>query len=132
MKKLLAFFWNGFRLLLALIVLGVIFSLFVEPPTKEELAEKGYFGVSINKSWDVKSVCDGAATILRDRLPFRYQDLVCTVSKLHKTLPGIFSSYEPYMVQWSNGYAARVFVNSENGLKMSGFTEKSPPPPQSW
>ena len=121
-----------FALIFGLIFSVVIIGMIGGPPTKEELAKSGFLGVSIDQNWDVRSVCTGAGTILRDRLSFRYQDHACTVSKLYKPLPGKFSQYEPYMVHWSNGYAARVFVDSENGLKMSGYTKNYPPPPQSW
>jgi hypothetical protein len=109
---------------LILVILGLI-GVFFGPD------DKLYEGEAIDNEWDAKLICTAAATILKGRNGINLKKVPCVVSELKKPLPGVFSTFKPYMVQWENGYAARVFATPE-GLKMSGFTENSPPPPNSW
>lgn len=51
----------------------------------------------------------------------------CSVTALSAPLLGKFSIYKAYAVSWSNGVAARVFVNNNNALKIMGVSENGIP-----
>jgi len=131
MKGCLTLIFKGFLVLIAIFVAYISYHMIKGPPSKMELAADGYYGTPINAEWNVRTTCQTAAYLFKKRYQFRSTQYECTVSKLGGKLPGRFSNYEPYMVQWSNGYAARVFVTHE-GLRMSGMTTDYPPKPHTW
>jgi len=88
-------------------------------------------GESIDREWDTRSICQTARAVIKDSLPKQkvkpLYSLVCTVTKLTAPLPAVFDHYDPYAVTWSNGIAARVFITSSGGLKVSGISKNGIP-----
>jgi hypothetical protein len=123
MKLIKWIFIGGFGLFIILAILGKSSS-----SKNDALLFKGE---SIDREWDTRSICQTARAVIKDSLPKQkvkpLYSLACTVTKLTSPLPAVFDHYDPYAVTWPNGIAARVFITSSGGLKVSGISKKGIP-----